>query len=189
MSAVAQRTSADGSSTLARAFPEREAGEWYVLHTLSRQEKALAEELSNLGIAYFLPLVRQVRYYGRRKVEVELPLFGCYLFLRGSREDAFRADRTRRVANILTVCDQDRLDWELRNLHLALSRNAVLDPYPYLVHGARVQVRAGPFRGLEGIVDVRVKPNRLILQVEMLGRAVSLEVDAALLDVVEASAA
>jgi transcription antitermination factor NusG len=45
-----------------------------------------------------------------------------------------------------------------------------------------VEVRAGPFRGLQGVIDSRSKLNRLILQIDMLGRAVSLEIDAALLE-------
>jgi transcription termination/antitermination protein NusG len=177
-------SAADAGAARLTSLPESSAGEWFVLHTRSRQEKALSDDLVAMQIPHFLPLSTQVRYYGRRKMSVDLPLFGSYLFLRGSREDAYRADRTRRVAQIITVVDQDRLDWELRNLHLALTKNAVLDPYPYLVKGAQVEVRAGPFRGMQGVVDHRINPNRLILQVAMLGRAVSLETDAALLDVV-----
>jgi transcription antitermination factor NusG len=176
-----------GSTLRLAEFPEKSAGDWFVLHTRSRQEKALSEDLAAIGVAHFLPLVNQVRYHGRRKAWVEMPLFGCYLFLRGAREDAYRADRTRRVARIIDVTDQGKLDWQLRNLHLALTKDAVLDPYPYLVTGARVEVRAGPFRGMQGVVDHRTSPNRLILEVSMLGRAVSLELDAALLDMVESS--
>jgi hypothetical protein len=76
-------------------------GPWHVLHTRSRQEKALAEDLTGMGIACFLPLVRQIRFHGGRKAVVELPLFPSYLFLRGAAEDAYRAGRTRRVAQIL----------------------------------------------------------------------------------------
>jgi hypothetical protein len=43
-------------------------------------------------------------------------------------------------------------------------------------------VRSGPLRGLQGIIEHRGRVNRLILQVEMLGQAVSLEVEASLLD-------
>jgi transcription antitermination factor NusG len=168
------------------SFPDSSFGDWHVLHTRSRQEKALADDLASMQIPNFLPLIKQIRYYGRRKVGIELPLFGCYLFMRGQRDDAYRADRTKRVAKIITVSDQEKLDGELRNLHLALTRNAVLDPYPHLVSGAEVEVRSGPFRGLQGKVDHRISSNRLILQVEMLGRAVSLEMDAALLDAVSA---
>ncbi len=160
-------------------------GEWVVLHTKSRQEKILADDLRALGIAHFLPLVKQVRFYGNRKAKVEMPLFPGYVFLRGTMEQAYEADRTKRVARIIPVADQKKIEWELQNLHLALAGDAPLEPYPYLKKGVRVEVRAGPFRGLQGIIEDRVNVQRLILQVDMLGRAVSLEIDGALLEVME----
>ena len=78
---------------------------------------------------------------------------------------------------------QEQLEWELRNIWIALSRQGRLDPCPHIVEGMKVEVRAGPFRGLQGIIESRKGAQlRLILQIEMLGRAVSLEIDASLLD-------
>ena len=163
-------------------FPSTAVGEWHVLHTKSRQEKVVAADLAAMGIAHYLPLVRQVRYYGRRKAKVAMPLFPGYVFLRGNLEQVYAADRTKRIANIIAVNAQDQLDWELRNLHLALSKDAELTPFPYLRKGVRVEVRSGPFRGLQGVIEGPAAENRLILQVNLLGRAVSLEIEGALLD-------
>ena len=155
---------------------------WYVLHTKSRQEKVIASHLTAKGINHSLPLVAQVRYYGRRKMTVHLPLFPSYVFLLGNLEQAYEADRTRRLARIIHVPDQQRLGWELQNLRLAVDKQAPLDPYPHLKNGVRAEVRAGPFRGLQGVIEHRTRPDRLLLQVDMLGRAVSLEIDGALLE-------
>lgn len=163
-------------------FPEKSLGDWYVLHTKSRQEKIVADMLAAMGIPYFLPLSSQVRYYGRRKFSIDIPMFPSYVFLRGSEALAYESNRTKRIARIIPVFNQSKIDWELRNLYQAMENGASLDPFPYLTAGTRVEVRSGPFRGLQGIVDSRTKVNRLVLQVEMLGRAVCLEVDAALLD-------
>jgi transcription termination/antitermination protein NusG len=158
------------------------AGDWHVLHTKSRQEKILCEDLAALSIPHYLPLVRSVRYYGKRKAVVEEPLFPGYVFLRGTLDQAYLADRTRRVAHIIKVSDQQQIEWELRNLSLALTNTAALSAYPFLKEGVRVEVRSGPFRGLQGVIDGRSKNNRLILQVNTLGRGVSLEIDGALLE-------
>jgi transcription antitermination factor NusG len=163
------------------ALPEARAGEWHVLLTRARQEKILARDLCAMGIGHYLPLIWQARFYGNRKVKVQVPLFAGYMFLRGSLDDVYAADRTKRVARTIEVADQDRLDWELRNISIALSENATLDPYPYLQEGVCVEVRAGPFRGLQGWVDSRLPQDRIILQVGMIGTAVSLELDASLL--------
>lgn len=158
---------------------------WFVLQTKSRQEKVLAKDLQARGIRYFLPLVRAVRSYGGRAATVELPLFPGYLFLRGTLDEAYLSDRTRRVAGILNVHDQEKMGWELRNIAMAVGGGVQLDPYPYLQDGVRVEVRAGPFRGMQGLIDGRGKGGLLILQVHLLGRAVSMEVDGSLLDVIE----
>ena len=158
---------------------------WHVLHVKSRQEKALTADLRALSIPHFLPLVRQVKFHGGRKVTVETPLFPGYVFLRGTVDEAYQADRTRRVAGIIKVADQKHLDWELRNIHLALTRAAPLVAYAHLKKGVRVRVTAGPMAGLEGMIKDHASRERLVLQVNMLGQAVSLEVDGGLLEVIE----
>jgi transcription termination/antitermination protein NusG len=161
-----------------------ETARWTVLQVRSRQEKALAGHLNSLGIDHFLPLVKRVQTYGGRRFTVELPLFPGYLFLSGSLDDVYAADRTRRVAKIIPVFDQKQLSWELHNLRLALESRDTIDPYPFLKKGVRVEVRSGPLRGLEGLVEERAGAHRLILQIEMLGRAVSLEIGASQLEVI-----
>jgi transcription antitermination factor NusG len=54
-----------------------------------------------------------------------------------------------------------------------------LDPHPYLQTGVRVRVRTGPLRGVEGVVEVKPRVDRLVLQVHALGQAASLEIDPA----------
>jgi transcription antitermination factor NusG len=155
---------------------------WHVLQTKSRQEKALAADLVAMKIAHFLPLRRSTRTYGRRKQVNDLPLFSGYLFLRGSLDDAYLADRTGRVAKIIAVPDQGTLDWELRNLKKALDTGVELDPYPYIRAGAMVEVKSGPMRGLQGFVENRTAGERIIIRIQTLGQAVSMEIDGALLE-------
>jgi transcription antitermination factor NusG len=157
------------------------ARRWHVIHTKSRQEKSLAEQLAAAGIDHFLPLSREVRYYGRRKFAVELPLFPGYVFLRGTVEDWYFAERSGRVARVISVADQRRLDQDLANVKLALDRGAPLTPLAWLVNGVRVEVAAGPFKGIRGVVEGFLKDARLALQVDMLGRAAQLEIDRSLL--------
>jgi transcription termination/antitermination protein NusG len=165
-------------------WPDRSIGAWFVLRTKARQEKILANDLDARGIGNFLPLVTCTKFYGGRRARVELPLFPGYVFLHGDVEQAYEADRTRRVAQIIRVTDQRRMDDELRNIHIALGADATLDPYPFLRAGVRVEVREGPFRGLQGVVEDRHRLDRLILRVDTLGQAVSLEIDGSLLDVI-----
>ena len=46
-------------------------------------------------------------------------------------------------------------------------------------------MRAGPLQGVRGLIEDRTRRNRLILQVNILGQATSIEVDGNLLDVID----
>lgn len=164
-------------------WPESEScsDQWFVLRTKSRQEKALAEALTARGIAFFLPLFRAVRYYGRRKVQSELPLFACYLFVHGQLEDAYMAERTGRVAQVLQVSDQRGLGDDLHNLRRALEFGATLSPHPWIRDGVQAEVSAGPFRGVRGKVCGLQRRDRLILLIDAIGGAAELEIDQSLL--------
>lgn len=164
---------------------EEGMGVWVVLQTRARQEKALASTLAAMDVPYFLPLVKKARYYGRRKSSAITPLFPNYIFMRGAKDIVYRADRTKRVAQIISVPDQDRLHRELNSINLAVEQEAPLDPFPYLKKGIRVEVRSGPFQGMEGLIEDKTKDDRLIVQIDVLGQATSLEIDGALLEAID----
>jgi len=130
-------------------------------------------------------LMKRNRNYGGRKAVVEMPLFSGYVFLRGTVDEAYQADRTGRVAQVIRVVDQAKLLWELRNIEIALAREVELNPYPGLVRGVKVRVLSGALAGIEGIVEDKPKRDRLLLQVDVLGQATSLEIDGAILERVD----
>lgn len=175
-------------SRLPPAEARSAGGAWSVAHTLPRQEKALAEALVMSGVPCFLPLISHVRFYGHRKRTVEIPLFASYVFVFGTVEQSRDALRTKRVVQMLAVADQTRLDNELSQLDRAIAGGATLDPYPYLEVGKRVVVVRGPFQGIEGLIDERKSVGRLVLNVSLLGRATSLEIDSSLLEPMDEAA-
>jgi transcriptional antiterminator NusG len=169
------------SVALGPAFARDAVGDWVVLHTKSRQEKALFEDLSAQSIRCFLPLVRAPKFHGKRRVFVEEPLFPGYVFLKGTMEQAYFADRTRRVANILPVTDQIGLDYDLRGFALALSKKGEFNPYPFLQKGIRVEVKSGPLRGLQGYIEDPSRCERIVLSVNLLHKSAILDIHGAML--------
>lgn len=165
------------------AIPELPpASRWFVLHTKPRQEKALAESLTALGIPHYLPTLRKVKFYGHRRRTVEAPMFAGYLFAIGDKESGYRANETKRVAGIIEVADQERLAGELRQIHVASASGLRVDSYRYLTAGRPCRVLAGPLRGVEGVVESLPRADRLILQVQALGQAIAVEVDPSLIE-------
>lgn len=151
---------------------------WMVLHTRARQEKAVAELLGGMGVERFLPLVRVRRSYGHRKRESQVPLFPSYVFARCVPESAWRVHDTGRVCQVIEISDQARFADEIGQIRAAIEADVCFDPHPYLAIGRRVRVRRGPLRGVEGVVEIKRRPDRLVLQVHTLGQSASVEIDA-----------
>lgn len=160
-------------------------GLWWVAHTKSRNEKALAHDLIGKNISYFLPMTWKVQHRSYRTIRSLLPLFSGYLFFCGQEKERVELLRTNRVANIIVVKDQQRLLGELLQIEQALAAGAPLTPYKYLKSGQRCRVIAGPLLNLEGIVITTKNQTRLILQIDMLGQAASVEIDIDLIEPIE----
>ena len=168
-------------------WPEAESitdftGEWWVAHTKSRNEKALAQDLIRREVSYFLPMGWKVRRKSRRKMRSLLPLFAGYLFCCGKEDDRLEILRTDRVANVIEVTDQEKFIKELLQIEQALRAGAPLIPHKYVKKGQKCRVTAGPLLGLEGVAVRTRGAMRLVLQVDLLGQAASVEID---LDMIE----
>ena len=160
-------------------------GQWWVAHTKSRNEKALAQDLISKSIGYFLPMTWKIHRHRGRKMKSLLPLFGGYLFFAGSENQRLEVLRTNRVANLIEVKNQQKLLEELSQIEKALQGGTSLSPHKYMEAGQQCRVSAGPLSGLQGIVIQTKNMTRLVLQIDMLGQAASVEVDTDLIEVVD----
>ena len=160
-------------------------GLWWVAHTKARNEKALAWNLMQAQIPYFLPLREKLSVRKGRKFKSLLPLFSGYVFFCGDQDARYKALTTNRIAQVIEVVHQDSLIKEISQIHKALSQGARLDPHPYLKKGDRCRVISGPLVGMEGILLSKKKLTKLILKVDILGQAAAVEIDADLLEPIQ----
>ena len=161
------------------------AGQWWVVHTKSRNEKALAHDLIGRQVSYFLPMSWKVRHIRGRRIKSLLPLFGGYLFFCGNEQQRVEALKTNRIASLIEVKDQELLVTELSAIERALQSGADLQRHNYIKTGQRCRVISGPLRDIEGVVQQSRTGARLILKVDMLGQAASVEVDSDLIEILE----
>ncbi len=160
-------------------------GDWWVVHTKARQEKALAGDLDKRGIGCFLPLVRAMHRHGGRKVLVQLPLFPSYLFMCGGEAERYSVLMTHRAATVIPVADQEQLKRELRQIHLVITSEEPVDLFPGLKAGCRCRIVRGSLRGIEGVVVRRRDVCRVYLNVEVLGQSAEAEVDPSSVEVID----
>jgi transcriptional antiterminator RfaH len=161
------------------------AGLWWVAHTKSRNEKALAKDLIQKDISYFLPMSWKVRRQRGRTIRSLLPLFSGYLFFCGEENQRIEVLRTNRVASLLTVKDQQRLLDELSQIEQALRTGAALTPHKYIKTGQYCRVIGGPLADLHGIIVKTRGTTRLLLQINMLGQATSVEIETDMIEIID----
>jgi transcription antitermination factor NusG len=153
--------------------PDRQ---WWCLHTKPRRDKMVARVLRKRQLVYYLPQVEQVsRTPGGRKIRSILPLFGGYVFLYGDVYDRAEVMHNCHVANVLEVADQATLRLELCQVHQMLSSGLPVTPEPAHVVGTRVQIVAGPLKGIIGTVVRRGKRDAFIAHVQFLCRGAMVE--------------
>lgn len=160
-------------------------GYWWLVHTKSRQEKALADHLEKMAIGYFLPLVEMKRKYGKRVFHLQVPLFPGYLFLQGGHDERYAVLMTHRAAKVIDVVDQERLKTELRHVQCVVMSDEPVDLFPMIKRGRRCRVVKGSLAGLEGVVVRRRSTCRVYIGVEALGQSAELEIDPALLEIID----
>jgi len=155
---------------------------WRVLHAKPRTEKKLAAYCQQRRIEHYLPLREETKTYQRRKVTVLKPLSPGYLFAVCGADRGAELLRTNQVVQILDTADQRQLRRELDQIRRALAVNPTLGACPLLEPGRRVRFSRGPFQGLEGTVACVRGRTRVLLHVDLIGQALAVETDAALLE-------
>jgi transcription antitermination factor NusG len=152
---------------------------WYVACTFSRHEKAIADRLRSKEVETYLPLYWAVRSWGQRRVKLELPLFPGYVFVRTEITRQVRILEHPGIIRLVGLNGRATpiADEEIERLRTSL-RACKAEPYPYLSAGRRVRIKSGPLSGVEGTIVRRKGAVRLVVQIDLIQRAVLLELDA-----------
>jgi transcription antitermination factor NusG len=157
---------------------------WYAIYTRHKHEKTVAQILTSKGMEIFLPLYESAHRWKDRTKLVSLPLFPCYVFLKGGLDRRLDIVITPGFHTLVSAGGQpvaippDEID----AIRTTVQTGARVSPHAFLKCGERVRVKRGPLAGVEGIL-VRTKNQcRLVVSVEMLGKAVAVEVDASVVE-------
>lgn len=114
----------------------------------------------------------------------EIPLFPGYMFVRGGSRECEAAWRTNRIANVLRVADQGRMDRELRQILQVVDSGVAVDLYPGLRAGSACRITRGSLAGIEGVVIRRKGVSRVYVAVTFVGQSAVVEIDTADVEVI-----
>jgi transcriptional antiterminator NusG len=154
---------------------------WYAIHSRSRHERKVNRELIRQGFTVFLPEYRTVSRRKDRHREILRALFPGYLFVHVCLRPELRLQilRTDSVVRMVGIRHQPIAvpDREIESVRALLSFGSDTTPHDSFEPGQLVQVMDGPLRGVIGTIESTPHGKRIVVAVELLGRAVSALID------------
>ena len=168
------------ASLTVRVTLRESATGWHVLYTRHQHEKTVRRVLANKGFDTFLPLRRSASRWKDRTKMVDRPLFPCYVFVRGVEREWLNVLKTPGVQMLVPGAGGAAVvpDEEIDAIRRLTEGGGIVEPHPFLKSGDRVRVKLGPFAGVEGYLIRKKNGCRLVVGIEILGKAAAAEIDA-----------
>ncbi len=154
---------------------------WFAIWTRSRHEQVVREQLQTRQIEAFLPTITRWSRWKDRKKKIDWPLFPGYCFAKFDPEHSLDVLKCSGVVNIVSFEGKPAPipDVELDSIRLLVGSELQYDPCPLVREGMLVEVVHGPLKGVIGrLLRKDTQHARLVLSVDLIGQAVSVEVDA-----------
>jgi transcriptional antiterminator NusG len=156
--------------------------QWFALWTRSRHEQVVRDQLAQRQLEAFLPTIPKWSRWKDRKKKIDWPLFPGYCFARFDPNDLLPILKCTGVVSIVSFEGRPAPipAFELENIRRLIGSELQYDPCPLIHEGMMVEVVHGPLVGVIGrLVRKDAHHSRLVLSVDLIGQAVSVEVDAA----------
>lgn len=144
---------------------------WYVIYTKPKWEKKVAEQLEQLNIECYCPLITKVRQWSDRKKKIIVPLFNSYVFVQLREEDRNLVFQSSGVVRYLFWLGKPAI---VRDEEISVIKKWLDKPNQFEVSvsrlqvGEKIKVDSGPFINQEAIVQ-EVKNTHYVLVLESLG--------------------
>ncbi len=155
---------------------------WYALYTRSRFEKKMLVDLLDRSIEAFLPMREVLSRWKDRRVKIWVPLFPGYIFV----HHVHTAENRYKILNVPGAVRfvgshgqaEPIPDEQIDGVRRFLGSTLAVDPYPYIRVGQKVEVIAGPLKGVQGMLVKKKGRFRFVLRVDLIRQAISVEIDA-----------
>jgi transcription antitermination factor NusG len=140
----------------------------------------LAEWLIERRRTCFLPVFTHETVSARKRRVSELPLFPGFVFVEGdlSKKDFVQTGSVAYVLRPRGPHEAAQLGRELQNIWCGLTSGRYVAPVHNLALGETCRIIRGPLQGVEAKFERMGRTGRLMLQVEMMGGGIAVEVSA-----------
>jgi transcription antitermination factor NusG len=153
----------------------------FAVWTPSRHEARVLDQLEGKGIEAFLPTITRWSRWKDRRKRIDWPLFPGYCFARFDPRQSLPVVTCAGVVSLVSFEGKAAAipAVEIEAVRTLVTSDLKYDPCPLLHEGMAVEVVAGPLRGVVGRLVRKGAHARLVLAVDLIGQAVSVEIDAA----------
>jgi transcription antitermination factor NusG len=157
-----------------------DSGSWHAVLTRSRHERKVHSQLVAKEVETFLPTTFRWSRYRAHRRRIEWPLFPGYCFVRLPRTETLRVLSCHGVSHIVSFAGEPAPipDYEIESIQRLVATTLKFDAWPFVKEGTAVRVTRGPLAGARGRLVRKGTDFRLLLAVELLGRVLSVHVDA-----------
>jgi transcription antitermination factor NusG len=158
---------------------------WYIGYTMPKAEKKTFSRLNEIGVVSFLPMQKVVRYWSDRKKKLEVPLFPNYIFIYTSNAERFDILKMQGLVKYVSfggnpATVSDSLIDSLKKMQTGDLQVSNIE----FIEGMQVRITDGPFAGIEGTLVHKRDSKRIVVRIEVLKRAVSVDVSANRIEVI-----
>ena len=157
---------------------------WFAVYTRYKCEKVVLKDLQAKAIESYVPLQEVTRRYTRKIKTHQIPLISCYVFVKVSKKDYVKVLETDYVLqyvkigrNLIAIPDKEI------ELLKAVTREGVLTAVEdrKLQIGDQVEIIGGKLTGLSGKLVETDDGKRLVVELELLGKDLYMQIPATLL--------
>jgi transcription antitermination factor NusG len=150
---------------------------WLIAYTLPKAERKVLKKLETLGISAFLPMQKVVRNWSDRKKKLEVPLFPNYIFVHAFNNRLYDPLKVKEIVRYVSFNGRPAIVPESLIDSLRKMLNGKVEVSNEEIKcGMRVRVEDGPFMGIEGKLTRYNGESRLVIELDVMRRIVSVEI-------------
>ena len=156
---------------------------WIAVYTKSRHEQIVVNELNKKNIESYCPMFKERRQWSDRKKWVYFPLFRSYVFANIEIKENIYVLQTIGVNKIVKFQEKISIipDQVIDNIKNIIEGEYNVEKADYFIKGDEVRVVSGPLKGLDGVVLDSRGTNKVIIKIEAIQQAFSVEISSGLL--------
>lgn len=161
--------------------------QWHVLYTFPKAERQVAAQITGMGYESFLPLCKVARQWSDRIVKLDVPLFPNYVFAKVDGTSRYSLSSIKGFVNFVRLGQEIAImkDAEICLIRDLLQHDSSITSENYFEKGDPVRITKGQFRGIEGVVVQSGSSRRLLVRIEKLERAFSINLSADMVECLE----